>query len=204
MNIDLLFTSEGESGLIASENLFKKAAGIVFDPDTGNLTIEYVDMDFIELNIPVESEFNATLDATSAIHIGAVKDGAIGQAYQVPFMLLNDPYRTNALAAGVESQIRNPLAAFDYFVKQAVFGQPVHREDLGDEDAMGCILGDASPSSLQFAPHLARRHQMEIAPSAAPRGPAGPSGPGGVGGGGGGVSTKGTGSTIPPKRTDDR
>lgn len=201
MNIDLLFTSDGEAGLISSENLLKKAAGITFDPEGGVLTLEYVDMDFLELNIPVEQEFNATLDHCSVIHVGAVKEANIGQAYQVPFMLLNDPYRTNAMAAGAIPQ--QPLAAFGYFIQQAVFGQPVHREDLGDEGAMGCILGDAVPSSLQFAPHLARRHQMEVAPKAAPRGPAGPSGPG-LGGGGGSATpnTRGTGGTLPPKKKE--
>ena len=181
MNIDLLFTGNGEAGLIASENLVKKAAGIVFNVENGVLSLEYVDMDFLDLNIPVDESFYATLDVTGQIHIGAVKNGEIAQAYQVPFMLLNDPYRAHEITQ--LQQPSNPLQAFDYFVKAAMFGQPVHREDLGDDESMGCILGDASPSSLQFAPHLARRHQMEIAPKAAPSGP-GPSGPG-LGGGGG-------------------
>lgn len=199
MNIDLLFTSDGEAGLISSENLVKKVAGITFDPESGILTFEYVDMDFLELNIPVEEEFNATLDHTAAVHVGAVKDGNIGQAYQVPFMLLNDPYRADAMTAGGQITAQ-PLAAFGYFIQKAVFGQPVHRDDLGDESAMGCILGDASPASLQFAPHLARRHAMEVSPKAAPRGPAGPSGPGLGGGGSGTPNTRGTGGTLPPKK----
>ena len=202
MNIDLLFTAQGEAGLISSENLVQKLAGVVFDTTSGVLTFEYVDMDFLELNIPVEAEFNAALDMCPQIHIGAVKNGNIAQAYQVPFMFLDDPYRGEAFKS--VSQPANPLEAFNYFVKSTVFGQPVHREDLGDESAMGCVLGDAVPSALQFAPHLARRHQMEVAPKAAPSGP-GPSAPG-LGGGGGSVSggsTRGTGSTIPPKKSDD-
>ena len=203
MNIDLLFTSQGEAGLISSENLVKKVAGVVFDTSGGLLSLEFVDMDFLELNIPVEKEFNATLDMCPQIHIGAIKDGNIAQAYQVPFMFLDDPYRTEAFKN--VRQPGNPLEAFNYFVKATVFGQPVHREDLGDESNMGCILGDAVPSALQFAPHLARRHQMEVAPKAAPNAP-GPSAPG-LGGGGGGASigriTRGSGNTIPPKKTDD-
>ena len=198
MNIDLLFTAKGEAGLVSSANLVQKVAGVVFDTTTGLLTLEYVDMDFLELNIPVEGEYNATLDMCPQIHIGAVKDGNIAQAYQVPFMFLDDPYRGDAF--GNVPQLPNPLDAFNYFVKSTTFGQPVHREDLGDESAMGCILGDAVPSSLQFAPHLARRHQMEVAPKAAPSGP-GPSTPG-LGSGGGG-SIRGTGGTIPPKKGDD-
>lgn len=199
MNIDLLFTAKGEAGLISSDNLVKKVAGVVFDTQNGLLTFEYVDMDYLELNIPVESEFNATLDMCPQIHIGAIKDGNIAQAYQVPFMFLDDPYRAESFSK--VQQLPNPLEAFNYFVKATVFGQPVHRDDLGDESAMGCVLGDAVPSSLQFAPHLARRHQMEVAPKAAP----GINAPGlGLGGSGSSsTSTRGTGSTVPPKKKDD-
>jgi hypothetical protein len=205
MNIDLLFTAKGEAGLISSENLVQKVAGVVYDTQSGLLTLEYVDMDFLELNIPVESEFNATLDMCPQIHVGAVKDGNIAQAYQVPFMFLDDPYRAEAFQS--VTQQRNPLEAFNYFVKSTVFGQPVHRDDLGDDDTMGCVLGDAVPSALQFAPHLARRHQMEVAPKSAPSGP-GPSAPG-LGGGGGGTPIGrisrdgGNSNTIPPKKSDD-
>lgn len=197
MNIDLLFTAEGEAGLICSENPVKKAIGIVFDTTTGVLTAEYADMDYMEYNIPVEGDYFATLDQNSQIHLGAVKAGNISQAYQVPFMFLDDPYRTEAMNNAPPSPA--PLAAFGLFIKACVAGQPVHREDLGDENAMGCILGDAVPSSLQFAPHLARRHSMEAAPKAAPS--LGPSAPGlGTSGGGG---MRGTGNTTPPKRPND-
>ena len=37
-NIDLLFTAGGEAGLISSENLVKKVAGVVFDTEGGLLT----------------------------------------------------------------------------------------------------------------------------------------------------------------------
>ncbi|MEM7651014.1 MAG: hypothetical protein AAF204_02890 [Pseudomonadota bacterium] len=198
MNIDLLFTANGEAGLVSNENLVQKVAGVVFDTQSGILTLEYVDMDFLELNIPVEAEFNATLDMCPTIHIGAIKDGNIAQAYQVPFMFLDDPYRGEAFKN--VNQSAQPLEAFNYFVKATVFGQPLHRQDLGDETAMGCILGDAVPSALQFAPHLARRHQMEVAPKAAPSGP-GPSGPGIGGGGGGSVGRITRGSSDPDKKS---
>lgn len=207
MNIDLLFTEQGEAGLICSENLLKKAAGVVFDVESGMITVEYADMDFMEFNIPVDSEFYQALDQNPQIHVGAVKNGKIAQAYQIPFMFLDDPYRMEAIKNAQE--LPNPLQAFEYFVKSCVVGQPVHREDLGNEDTMGCILGDSSPSSLEFAPHLARRHQMEAAPKAAPNLNMGPSAPGlGSSGGGGGVIRRGTGNTNPPRRPprdgDDR
>ncbi|MCC6598805.1 MAG: hypothetical protein IT559_08450 [Alphaproteobacteria bacterium] len=185
MNIDLLFTAKGEAGLLSSENFVKKAAGAVFDPQSGSVTVEFTDMDYMELNIPVDSAFFEVLDSAPRIHIGAIKDGHIAQAYQIPLLFLDDPYRSEMRTQEIRGD--NPLVAFDHFVRKCINGQPVHREDLGDEEAMGCILGDAVPSSLQFAPHLARRHAMEASPKAVPRGPAGPGGPGLGSGGGGGV-----------------
>lgn len=201
MNIDLLLTEHGEAGLICSENPVKKAIGIVFDTQSGMLTAEYADMDYLEFNIPVDSDHFETLDQMGQIHMGAVKNGNISQAYQIPFLFLDDPYRTESLQN--VKQLPNPLQAFERFVKSCVIGQPVHREDLGDESAMGCVLGDAVPSSLEFAPHLARRHAMEASPKAAPQ--LGPSGPGlGLGSSGSASPPRGTGSTLPPKRDDKK
>ncbi len=202
MNIDLLFTQDGQAGLICNENPMKKAIGIVFDTQTGLITAEYADMDFTEFNIPVEVSFFEALDRNPQIHIGAVKNGNISQAYQVPFMFLDDPYRTEMI--GKTPQLPNPLQAFEFFVKHCVTGQPVHRDDLGDEGAMGCVLGDAVPSALQFAPHLARRHAMEAAPKAMPTLNMGPSAPGlGLGSSGAATPPRGTGNSTPPRKRDE-
>jgi hypothetical protein len=196
MDIDLLFTGQGESGLIANGNFVQKAIGVVLDTKSGLLTIEYADSGYTEFNIPVESDFFPLLDSCAQIHIGAVKNGNIAQAYQVPLMFLDDPYRGEMLRN--TRQNANPLEAFNHFVKRCTTGQPVNREDLGDETRMGCILGEASPGALQFAPHLARRHALEAGQKLqnAPRygGPAGP----GLGGGGG---SRG-GYTQPPAKTN--
>ena len=192
MNIDILFTDKGEAGLISNENLVKKVAGVLLDTANGTLTLEFVDMDYQELNIPIDTLFFETLDRVQQIHLGAVKDGNIAQAYQIPFMFLDDPYRGEALSR--LKPVQNPLAAFGYFIKSCTKGQPVHRDDLGDETAMGCVLGDSGPSTLQFAPHLARRHQMEIAPKAAPSAP-------GIGPGLGGSTS--TSSSVRRTRPED-
>lgn len=165
MNIDLLLTEQGEAGLIFSKNTPQKIAGILFDTQNGLLSLEFVDMDFLDLNIPVDEYYNQYLDINPTLHIGSIKDGQIGQAYQVPLMFSDDPYRNEIQKA---EQPANPLMAFNYFVKKCIAGQPVHRDDLSDDAATGCILGDASPSSLEFAPHLARRHALEAKPNIAP------------------------------------
>lgn len=169
MDIDLLFTQEGEAGLICSKNLVQKAIGVVFDNQTGLMNIEYKDMHHLEFNIPIDENFWYTLEFTGQLHIGSVKDGNIGQAYQVPLMFLDDPYRSEKI--GTVRPLAQPLAAFNSFLKRAVTGQPVHRDDLDNDETLGCILGDASPDALQFAPHLARQHAMEVRPVAAPSAP---------------------------------
>ena len=96
MNIDLLFNARGECGLLSSENFIKKLVGVVFDISEGMLSLEFTDMSHMDLNIPVEEDFFNTLEFTPLVHIGAVKEGKIAQAYQVPLMLLDDPYRAAA------------------------------------------------------------------------------------------------------------
>jgi len=159
MNIDLLFTQEGEAGLISTDQIGNKVAGVLFDPESGMMTLEFVDMDFMDMNIPVDPEFNALLDMNTRIHIGTLKTGRIDQAYQIPLLFNDDPYKTEIIA---QDKDVNPLMAFEYFMKRCVTGQPLNREDLGDEDNMGCVLGDSSPASLQFSPHLARALAHEI------------------------------------------
>ena len=169
MDIDLLFTREGEAGLIFSQNLAKKAIGVLFDGQTGLMNIEYADMDILEFNIPIDEQFWDVLSFSPQVQMGAVKSGNIAQAYQVPLMFLDDPYRGEKL--GKVKQFAKPLAAFENFVRRCRTGQPVHRNDLDNDETLGCILGDASPAALQFAPHLARQHALEVRPSAAPSAP---------------------------------
>lgn len=160
MNIDLLVTQKGEAGLLCSKNLIAKALGAILDTDNGILSLEFEIMDQMDLNIPIEAEYFELLDATTHLHVGSVKDNKIGQAYQIPLLFLNDPYRTQMLQHTRLPE--KPLSAFHYFVKNCVLGQPVHRDDMGDEETIGCILGDITPSSLEFAQHLVRRHGMEL------------------------------------------
>jgi len=166
MNIALLFTTQGECGLLANSNLIQRAAGTVFNGESGLLTIEFADMDYMDLNIPVGNDVDGTLEFSFLMHVGAFKNGHIAQAYQVPFMIADDPYRAEMMKPGKIPD--NPLVAFETFIRRCAFGQPVHREDLDDEESMGCMLGDAVPSSLEFAPHVARRRNFEATPKLAP------------------------------------
>lgn len=169
MDIDLLLSDTHEGGLICTQNLPKKAIGIVFDGLTGLFHLEYADMDILELNIPVDHGFHESLTYNKTLHLGAVKNGQIAQAYQIPLMLQDDPYRLEKLGKITPSPM--PLEMFNHFIKRCIIGQPVHRNDLGDDASSGCVLQDASPAALQFAPHLAREHALEVRPTAAPSAP---------------------------------
>ncbi len=169
MDIDLLFTKQGEAGLICSQNLAKKAIGVTFDNLTGLFIIEFADMDQLECNIPADQGFWHALEYNQQIHLGSIKNKNIAQANQIPLLFLDDPYRGEKL--GRSKPHPQPLAAFSHFIARCAEGQPIHRDDLDNDEASNCILGDASPASLQFAPHLARQHALEVRPSAAPSAP---------------------------------
>lgn len=188
MNIDLLLNDTGQAGLIASENLIKKAIGITLSSKEGQLTIEFADADTMHLNTLVTEDLIDELEMMQTLHIGAIMGGHIAQAYQVPLLFEDDPYRLETLQAA--EQHPQPLQAFNYFIKTCTRGQPVHREEVSDEQALGCILEGHAPASLQFAPHLARRVQLEKAQKAQPNVPT--QAPGIGLGGSGGTTTNNT------------
>lgn len=188
MNIDLLFTADGTAGLIASTNFPHKVVGVLFEPSSGTLSLEFANMHTLLLNIPVEEAGQVMLETLYFPFIGAIKAGHIAQAYQAPLVILG--HVMHASMAAHAAPYRSPLLAFESFMTACVTGQPVHRIDLSDEGTVGCVLGSAAPTTLVFAPHLLPQRALE----AAPRGPA-PKGPGlGLGGGG----STGGGLYIPP------
>lgn len=203
MNIDLLLTERGEPGLLCDGNFSSEVVGVMFDAESRLLTVEFSDMDSKDLNIPVEEEYTNALLYTQSFHIGTIIDGVICASRQVPVMFLNDPYGAPAEAPHKAS---NSVLHFENFLKRCISGQPIHREDLGNEAAMNSVISGINTSVLQFTPQLARQRTMEAAPKGpAPKGPAGPSGPGGMGGSGGGSNTPMR--QVPPPRgktqTDD-
>jgi len=184
VNIDLLFTSEGEAGLVSDTGFEHPVAGIMYDAQTGLLALEFADTDSVELNIPVEQSAGDTLLNRHDLHAGVIQKGLIADGRQVPLVLINDPFgggNTGAFAV----RPRKSLAAFESFMKRCVSGQPVHRADLGNEDKGGSILGGINPAVLEFAPHLARQRTMEASPHMAPQHAPPALGLGGSGGSGG-------------------
>jgi uncharacterized membrane protein YgcG len=96
---------------------------------------------------------------------------------------------------------------FMNFMKNVNGGQPLHREDLGDEaSSEQSVMGGMSGASLQLAPQLQKSLTRDIKPTAAPRAapPSMGMGMGGGGGGGGGMFTRGGGSSTPPSNRNPR
>lgn len=202
MNIDLLLANNGEAGLVCDRAAGSPVAGIMFDSDTGLLSIEYTELDPLDLNIPVDDSYVELLYYATSIHIGTIVNGEIRENRQVPVLLLNDPAANNDRARFAKP--RSSVIAFERFLKACVKGQPIHREDLADESASGSVMGGMSAALMKFAPNLVRQRTMEIAPTLAPKGP---NAPGLHLGGGGGRGTTGQVNPLrgrkPPTHRDD-
>lgn len=205
INIDLIFTAEGESGLLCDEVPSKKIIGALMDGETGLLSLEFADMDHLDMNIPIDSSYFDILGVTQNLHFGVLKNDHIAQAYQIPFMHLDDPYRLqNAVKQG---QNDRALVAFEMFIKRCIVGQPVHRLNLSDDSMNASVLGDSSLAGLEFAPHLARQHAIQKNPKIAPASMPGISAPGlGGGSSSGGTVYRGTHTTTPntQSKKDDK
>lgn len=183
MNIDLLLTEQQDAGLVSDNEFDSPVAGILFDAETRQLTMEFANLDTFDLNIPVEDEIADALLWATAVQVGVIKRGQIQDNRQVPLMLLNDP--DGLPGQDMPMRPSNSVIAFEKFLKACITGQPIHRDDLGNDEANASVMGGMNRSVLQFAPHLARQRTLEASQNLNMSGPAGPSGPGGMGGGGG-------------------
>lgn len=182
MNIDLLLTDQGEPGLVSDTGFDHPVAGVMYDAESGQITLEFGEAEPLELNIPIGSETGDGLRHIIEIQVGIIERGMIADNRQVPLVLLNDPFG-GGNAGRFAVRPRNSVSSFESFMRRCTSGQPVHRDDLGDERHAGSILGSVSPAVLQFAPHLARQKTLEASPHLAPAPPAPGMGPGGAGGG---------------------
>jgi hypothetical protein len=197
-------SQQGQMALV-SDRLFKSpVAGIMFDAQTGMISLEFADTDSLDLNIPVEREFGERIETMLDMYVGVIDHNQIADSRRVPIVLLNDPFG-GGNAGHFAVKPGRALGAFEQFLKRCVAGQPLHRDDLGDEGSAGGVMGGINPAVLQFSPQLARQRAMEAArhatPNAAPSAPG--FGPKGMGGGGGGVRYTTPPARRPPSDDDD-
>ena len=182
MNIDLLMTRQGDAGLVCDGAFESPVAGVMFDAETRQITLEYANLDTTDLNIPVEDDIADALLWAMSMQIGVIEEGQIQDNRQVPLMLLNDPDGMPGRDAPVKPT--KSVTAFEAFLKACVTGQPLHRDDLGNEEISGSVVGGINRAVLDFAPHLARQKTLEASHDLNMGGPAVP----GMGMGGGGAS----------------
>ena len=161
MNIDLFTSAHSECGLLCNQAFDNMPAGLIFDAETADITVEFLEDTPLHMNVPVQEELFDPLLATKVIHIGFLIDNEITDTVSVPLYILNDPYGGEFSNVAISRPIRSILA-FEQFMKRCAYAQALHRDNLGDEMDSFSILGDNDPKNLQFAAALTRQRQMEL------------------------------------------
>lgn len=213
MDIDLFTSGHGECGLLCNTPLPDLPAGMIFDAETMELTVEFLEFDPLHLNIPVESDLANGILMAKHCYVAYLVNGQILDTVMTPLLFLNDPYGGEFQNNEGLNQTTRSLMMFQEFMKRCNFAQAAHRGDLDNEGSSSSILQGQNPKSLQFAPQLIRQQQMEMGPSG-PSGPAmvqaqtmsmpgmnGPKMPGM--GGGAGTMRRAVPPKRPPKESDD-
>lgn len=54
------------------------------------------------------------------------------------------------------------IAQADHWLKSVTSGQPIHRDNLGEEDASNGTMRGITPATLQLAPQLQRERNLEL------------------------------------------
>lgn len=173
MDIDLFLSPKGDYGLLCSMAFDEMPAGVIFDAETMEITIEFVENDPLHCNITVEFELQERLLFSNRIFIGMLEDGKIQETLQLPFFHLNDPYKDDMVNPANLGKAVRFIRGFEKFMQGCDYAQPLHRNDLSIEDN-GSVLRGLDPHHLELVPQLVRARMLE-GPSV-PQGPSGPSG----------------------------
>lgn len=202
MDIDLFISPYGECGLLCNQEFDNLPAGVIFDAETLELTVEFLEEAPFHLNITTEEELRERILLAKKLYIGFLRDGLIAETIEVPLLYLNDPYGSDFDGQGALVKPSNSMVAFEQFMKRSTSAQPIHREDLGNEDSRGSVLCGMDPKQMEFVPQLVRQRLMEMTPQGPAAGPSGaqipppmPKGPGGMSMGGGSQRR------MPPRQT---
>ena len=116
MNIDLLLTPHGESGLLCDRAFEEPVSGVIFDAEIRELTVEFGKSgEAFHLNINVEDEFREMILFSHSMQIGMLSDGLIAASIQTPLLYLNDPYGGSFGEMSPISQPSRSLIGFEQF-----------------------------------------------------------------------------------------
>ncbi|HPF78718.1 MAG TPA: hypothetical protein PLF01_05420 [Alphaproteobacteria bacterium] len=212
MDIDLFLSPHGECGLLCNKEFDTPPAGTIFDAETMEMTMEFAQDEPFHLNITVEEELRDRILLARKLYVGFLRDGLIADTIEIPLLYLNDPYGSDFSSQGKLGKPSRSTVAFEQFMKRSTSAQPIHRDDLGDENSNGSVLKGMDPKHLEFVPQLIRQRLLELGPKG-PSGPVGPAapepsmpspmGPGGIRSGSGMHRRKMPPAAPPQEESDD-
>ncbi|MFA5593164.1 MAG: hypothetical protein WC989_07605 [Micavibrio sp.] len=165
MNIDLFHTGAGEAGLLCGGPFKSRISGAILDAQTLNLTLELGDGDTFHLNIPVAESNREKLLFAHKLYIGFFEESILTDAFEVPLLYLNDPYGSEFGQSSPLAKPRRSVLLFEQFMKRCAFAQPLHRDNLGDEDSARSLLRGADPKALTLSPALMRQIELNAIPT---------------------------------------
>ncbi|MCI5060003.1 MAG: hypothetical protein MRY79_02905 [Alphaproteobacteria bacterium] len=172
MDVDLFLTPRGECGMLCSEGFAELPAGAIFDAETMEITVEFPGDAPFHMNITVEDQLRDRVLLARKLYMGFLENGLIADTLEVPLLYLNDPYGTEF--GGMSARPQRSMVKFEMFMRECNAAQPLHREDLGDENASGSVLKGMDPKHLEFVPQLIRQRMLEVGGPEMQAGPATP------------------------------
>ena len=164
MDIDLFLSKSGQCGLICQGSFKEPPAGILFDAQMMEITIEFINQDPLHLNINVDDTMETSLLESKQIYLGVIFDGVMNETLNTPLFILNDPYSNGENTMDKSAQTTRNIRGFNSFIKNSQFAQAIHREDLEDEGTSQSVLHGSDLQALAYSPLLQRQMKLEAAP----------------------------------------
>ena len=164
MNIDLFQTQSGQCGVVCHGKVTEPPAGVLFDAEVMEMTLEFVNQEPLHMNINVDISMRESLLDCPMIYFGAIDKGIIIETLNTPLMILNDPFEGGTPNLDKSLQTLRSVQEFDFFMKESTFAQAVHRDDLGKEDDIRSVMHGHNLKSLSYSGKLERARKLEHAP----------------------------------------
>ena len=162
MNVDLVVSNSDEIGIISDTPFDKEVEAIQLDQGSSMVILGLAKGKEAKLmNVPIGITMLQYILDNDRCHIAIIKNGQVIDTKQVPVFVTNpvpevfEPYHIEPRPASIS------LIAINDFIKRAKSGQPLHRDNLGDEQSLHQISKQLSAVTLQLAPHLVKALKNE-------------------------------------------
>lgn len=162
MNLDLVVANNNEIGIISDTPFKKEIEAIQLDQESKMITIGFAGGKDVQLlNVPIGDPMTPYILENDRCHVAVLNNGHITDARQVPVFITNPVPETFAHFHTGPHIASVSLVAMSFFIQKPESGQPLHRDDLGDEQSLHKISHQMALPSLQLAPHLVKALQNE-------------------------------------------